>query len=45
LNEDELQDELDKLDALIAEEAIPDAATGRIEGIPAAAAKEKIIHE
>ena len=30
LNEDELQDELDKLDAIIAEEAIPDAADAAI---------------
>ena len=31
LNEDELQDELDKLDALIAEDAIPEAGKGVIQ--------------
>ena len=33
LNEDELQDELDKLDAIIAEEMIPDARQERLSDV------------
>jgi hypothetical protein len=45
LKEHDLQDELDQLDAMILEEAIPSAATNPIEAKPAAAAATRQIQE